>query len=392
MIDHLDRCQCTGCFSCVQKCPKHCISVIRDSEGFLVPQIDMEQCIHCQLCEQACPQLTPQPLHEPVKVYAAQIKDDTLLLKSTSGGVFALAARTVLGNGGVVFGVAMNDRGVVETISIEQEDDLHRLQGSKYVQANVGRTYVQAKQFLENGRDVLFSGTPCQIAGLYGYLGKSYENLCTIDIICHGVPSQELYGQYWEYLEHKRKQRLMQWSFRDKSSSEGWGKIDKLYFEKKAVFRRERLDSYTRAFLDGINFRESCYRCLYARGERVGDLTIGDYWGIENVHPDFFSLKGVSCVMVQTSKGRELVNQMEEHINLLPSRLEWVKRYNGNLSEPTKRSAERDAFYVNFRTMDMARFVRTYMKVPFQAGEYAKLLVPRTARRSIKQLINRFRK
>lgn len=390
MIDTLDPHKCTGCFACVQKCPKHCIAIIKDHEGFLAPKINAEVCIQCGLCEKACPQLTPQQLHEPRAAYAAKIRDDALLAKSTSGGVFALAARTILRGGGVVFGVAMDENGIVKTVFIEDEGELPRLQSSKYVQACVGNSYIQAKQFLDVGREVLFSGTPCQIAGLYGYLGKTYERLYTIDIICHGVPSQELHSAYRKYLERKRKQRLISWRFRDKSSDEGWAQIDRLVFEKKIVYQREMLDPYTRAFLEGVDYRESCYQCLYAKENRIGDLTLGDYWGIQTVHPEFFSMKGVSCVLATTEKGCRLINRMDDNIELLPSKLELIKQRNGNLVRPSRRCPERDSFYADFKMMRMEQFVRRHMRVPFDAKEYVYEIVPRSIRQKAKRILRQF--
>ena len=387
MIDRLDPHKCTGCFACAQKCPRGCISIVQDKEGFLSPEIDTTRCIQCEMCEKACPQLNPQPLQEPKAAYAAKIKDDLLLINSTSGGVFALAARTILRDGGVVFGVAMDDKGIAETVYIEDEAHIYRLQSSKYVQAYVGDTYIQAKKFLDEGREVLFSGTPCQIAGLYGYLGKAYERLYTVDIVCHGVPSQELYSAYRKYLEGKKKQRLKTWRFRDKSSDEGWAKIDRLGFEKKIVYQREMLDPYTRSFLEGINFRESCYQCSYARGERPGDLTLGDYWGIQKEHPAFFSTKGVSCVLAMTEKGCKLLERMSGQMELLSTKPEQIKKHNGNLLRPSKRPPERDMFYANFKCMRMDLFVKKHMRVPFDVKEYVYSIVPRSMRQKAKKFL-----
>ena len=196
MINKLERNKCTGCFACAQKCPKKCISIEKDDEGFLIPVIDYNQCIGCNICEGTCPQLKAVKKNLPIETYASYTRNEELLIQSTSGGIFAIAACTVLEDGGVVFGVEMTDDGIVRMCAIEKKEDLHKLQGSKYVQAFIGEAYIQVKEYLLADRIVLFSGTPCQIAGLKSFLGKTYEKLYTIEIVCHGVPSQETFSAY----------------------------------------------------------------------------------------------------------------------------------------------------------------------------------------------------
>ena len=383
MIDRLGSHKCTGCFACVQKCPKNCIAVMADDEGFWAPVVDKEQCVRCGLCEKACPQLTPQPLHEPIAAYAARIKDDDLLKKSTSGGVFALAARTILRDGGVVFGVAMDEKGIVEMVAIEDECDLHRLQGSKYVQANVGDAYVQAKRFLNAGREVLFSGTPCQIAGLYGYLGKEYDHLYTLDVVCHGVPSQELFSKYRSWLEKKFKKPILKWYFRDKKR-DGWAQIDRLELQGKTIYQRENLDPYTYTYLKSLNLRESCYECQFATAERCSDMTAGDYWGLRNHHPEFYSDKGVCLLVTNTQNGEKLLKRMHDDILLLKSEYAIMRKYNEGLVCKPTRPQLRDSFYREFRRKPMDQFVKEHMKVPFNVKEHLRKFVPHSLRLKVK--------
>lgn len=388
MINHLNGTQCTGCMACVQKCPQNCIEIKFDPEGFQIPVIIAEKCIDCHLCERTCPQLNPVELKQCTHAYAARVKDTSILKQSTSGGVFAAAALEILGSGGIVFGVEMTSEGKVQSTWIQSRDELFKLQGSKYVQAEVGNTYVKAKEFLNAGREVLFSGTPCQIAGLRKYLSRDYDNLYTIDLICHGVPSQELFRAYWKWMEKKHRQKLHRWSFRDKNV-DGWELADQLSFENKTVSQREMLDHYTLAFLKGSIYRESCYECRYAQGDRTGDLTLGDYWGIKKIHPDFFSPNGVSAVLVNSVQGEKLMSRIGPKLELIESSLEWMQQENGNLKAPSARPKERDTIYVNLHQKSFDEFLNTDLKVPFSPKERIKQFIPHEARQKIKKFLFR---
>lgn len=390
MIDKLNPKKCTGCFACAQKCPRNCIHIVKDVEGFYVPQIEMSECIGCEVCEKTCPQMNPVLLHKNIGAYAARMKNDEVLKLSTSGGIFAAAAIHILNEGGVVFGVEMTAEGVIRHTYIDSVEQLPILQGSKYVQSIIGDSYVKAKEFLVAGRSVLFSGTPCQIAGLRNYLQKTYDNLYTMDVICHGVPSQDFYLAYREWLEKKHGQKIKNWNFRDKSA-EGWNIVDKVYYEHKTVTQREMMDPFTRAFLDGYTYRESCYQCLYARGERIGDLTGGDYWGIKRHHPEFFSEKGISLLLVNTEQGKKLFDKISENLLFIPSKLEWMQEINGNLKRPTIRSTKRDIIYTNLHNKSMSQFVKEDLKVNASKADIARSIFPYKMRKQIKRLLSLWR-
>lgn len=385
MIDKLERNKCTGCFACAQKCPKKCISIEKDDEGFLIPVINHKQCIGCNICEGTCPQLNAVKKNMPIETYAAHARNEKLLIQSTSGGIFAIAAYAVLEDGGIVFGVEMTDDGFVRMCAIEKKEDLHKLQGSKYVQAYIGESYIQAKEYLLANRIVLFSGTPCQIAGLNSFLGKTYEKLYTIEIVCHGVPSQEMFSAYRAWLGQKLGSEIKHWYFRNKEK-DGWAQIDKLVLKDHSVYRRENLDPYTYSYLKSYNLRESCYECQFCSPERCADITVGDYWGLRNYHPDFYSELGVCLLLVNTEQGRDLLEKIRTSIALLPSDYEYMKKHNSGLVSKPQRPVQREKFYEDFKRKSMDAFVRQNMKVPFNMKEMLRQWIPHRVRLMVKDI------
>lgn len=385
MINKLERNKCTGCFACAQKCPKKCILIEKDDEGFLIPVIDHKQCIGCNICEGTCPQLKAVKKNLPIETYASYTRNENLLIQSTSGGIFAIAACTVLEDGGVVFGVEMTDDGIVRMCAIEKKEDLHKLQGSKYVQAFIGESYIQVKEYLLANRIVLFSGTPCQIAGLKSFLGKTYEKLYTIEIVCHGVPSQEMFSAYRAWLGQKLGSEINHWYFRNKEK-DGWAQIDKLVLKDHSVYRRENLDPYTYSYLKSYNLRESCYECQFCSPERCADITVGDYWGLKNYHPEFYSELGVCLLLVNTEQGRDLLEKIKTSIVLLPSDYEYMKKHNSGLVSKPQRPVQREKFYEDFKRKSMDAFVRQNMKVPFNMKEMLRQWIPHRVRLMIKDI------
>lgn len=385
MIDKLNPKKCTGCFACAQKCPRNCIHIVKDVEGFYVPQIEMSECIGCEVCEKTCPQMNPVLFHKNIGAYAARMKNDEVLKLSTSGGIFAAAAIHILNEGGVVFGVEMTAEGVIRHTYIDSVEQLPILQGSKYVQSIIGDSYVKAKEFLVAGRSVLFSGTPCQIAGLRNYLQKTYDNLYTMDVICHGVPSQEIFSAYRAWLGQKLGSEIKHWYFRNKEK-DGWAQIDKLVLKDHSVYRRENLDPYTYSYLKSYNLRESCYECQFCSPERCADITVGDYWGLRNYHPDFYSELGVCLLLVNTEQGRDLLEKIKTSIALLPSDYEYMKKHNSGLVSKPQRPVQREKFYEDFKRKSMDAFVRQNMKVPFNMKEVLRQWIPHRVRLMVKDI------
>lgn len=294
---------CTGCRTCEQLCPKQCISMKSNGEGFLVAEVDESVCVNCGLCRKRCPQNNIPEKHSPIEVLAARYKDNDKLRNSASGGAFAAMAQYVLSQGGTVFGAAYQVDWSVGHIAVYDEKNLYKLQGSKYVQSDTLHTYSEVRALLDEGKKVLFSGTSCQIGGLRAFLRKDYDNLLTVDLICHGVASPLLFRKYIEWLGQKVKGKILFYNFRDKTG--GWGLGYKT--KTKTKTKPSNLDPYYYHFLKGDTYRECCYRCNYCSQARVGDITIGDYWGIEQAHPSFYSTKGVSVVLLNNRQSHKAV-------------------------------------------------------------------------------------
>lgn len=311
MIRILDNSQCCGCEACRNICPRQCILMKEDNEGFLYPEVNFSDCIDCGLCERVCPVLNPSKERIPVVVYAAKHYDDNIRLASSSGGVFTFIAEKVIDEGGVVFGARFNDQWGVIHDYVETKEKLSCFRGSKYVQSRIGDTYKQVLLFLQSGRKVLFTGTSCQIAGLKLFLRKEYDNLLTVDIICHGVPSPKVWKRYLNEITLIDGLQVTDISFRNKHK--GWRdfslKVDMQ--GKKLYLRSFKSDLYFDFFLSNMILRPSCYSCPAKSGKSCSDITLGDFWGIENVCPEFDDDKGCSVALLYNPKVKFLIEGME---------------------------------------------------------------------------------
>lgn len=365
---------CTGCRACEQLCPKRCISMKSNEEGFLVAEIDESVCINCGLCQKRCPQNNMPEKHSPVKVLAVRYKKKMELKDSASGGAFVALAHRVLEENGVVFGAAYGEDWKVGHIAVRKEEDLYKLQGSKYVQCDTLHTYSEVKTLLSEGKKILFSGTPCQIGGLRSFLRKDYDNLFTVDLICHGVASPKLFQKYIEWLGKETKGKILYYNFRDKSG--GWGLGYKAKTKTKTKTKTANLDPYYYHFLKGDTYRECCYRCRYCTQERISDITVGDYWGIEREHPKFYSTKGVSVMLLNTEKALNCFEQAKLMFYIQESTFEQASRQNHNLLYPTKRPQMRDTVYNRLNEMDTTEYFNTVLKAPDRLADRIKGLLP----------------
>ncbi len=312
--------KCTGCSACFNICPANAISMKKDREGFLSPKIDFEKCIHCGLCNGVCPSLYPPPRDEQFplpKVYAAWNKNEKVRLESSSGGIFSALAEYFLEKKGYVCGAAFDENNKLNHIIVSNRRDFKKLRGSKYVQSEIGSTFKEIKELLEKDRWVLFSGTPCQAAGLRNYLKKDYEKLLVIDIVCHGVPSSLVFEKYLKEVEAEKKKGIKKISFRDKSV--GWKNPRFVLKTEKGLdlINKELYeDTFGRGFLTNMLLGHPCTNCEYSEFRKVSDLTLGDFWGVWNYKLELDDNKGTSNVMINNEKGLFYINKIKKDLAL----------------------------------------------------------------------------
>ncbi len=392
MLKLKDKAQCCGCASCAQVCPKHCITMQADDEGFLYPQIDQEKCAHCGLCEKSCPVLNVQPEEEgKPKAYAAYSKNEDQRQCSSSGGIFSLLAEQILNAGGVVIGAEMaEDCRSVRHVAIESKDELYRLQGSKYQQSQTGMIYARAKQYLTEGRQVLFSGTPCQVEGLKSYLKKGDANLLCVDLICHGAPSPKLWAKYVDYREKRAGAQVRRTFFRHKKY--GWKAYAVLLeFSNNTVYEQTlQTDSYMQMFLQNICLRPSCYQCQFKKMHRVSDITLADFWGCQSVCPEMDDDKGLSAVMVHSEKGQKAINALQDQAVWKQVDVEQVVAGNSSMVKSCEKPPMRDAFMQEMDGISMRRLGKKYLKrVSIKAMVAAKVknMVPQRVKKFLKSTL-----
>ncbi len=337
------RNECTGCGACFNICPKGAITMLENEYGFSYPEIDSKKCINCGLCKKSCPQLSLEKLnwHAPKEVYAMYSRNYAINKASTSGGMARTFYENIIKLKGIAYGCNnINKDAKIEFIRVDKIEDLQLLQGSKYVQANINDMFIQVKKDILNNRKVIFIGTPCQVAGLKAFLNKEYENIFLIDIICHGVPSQKLLFEDLQSndIDISKATKII---FR-----EGKNYKIKVYDGAKEIFcQPANKNNYLINFLKGRISRESCYNCKFATSSRISDITIGDYWGLDkrckiaNMKND-----GISLVMINSNKGKELINICKNEINIEKRNFEEASKENSQLNYPTKENKEHITF------------------------------------------------
>lgn len=380
--------RCTGCRACEQLCPKNAIEIIENEEGFFEPKINKEKCINCGICLKSCPQGNKNIVtNMPIVAYAAKNKDIEQLKKGSSGSIFRIIANYVLEKNGVVYGVALNEKFEAEMIRVDKKEDLAKVMGSKYVQSNTLNTFLLAKKDLENNKIVLYTGTSCQIGGLKEFLNKGYKNLITIDLICHGVPSPKLFQNYIGWLEKSNKSKVKNINFRNKENSDT-GKIKVEFKNRKYITIEPRLSPYYQSYIDGKVSREACYECKYASYKRIGDITLGDYWGVEKVHKNFNSDMGVSAILINTKTGQELFDEVKDNIEYIKTDIDKIARFNCNLCKPTYRPNVRTKIYKNLGKIDFILYSKKYLKYKKEPKILLKNITPLKIRRQLKGKLN----
>ena len=365
MIEIQNRGDCSGCAACAAACPRQAIEMNADQEGFLYPVINSAKCIDCGICDNMCQAKNMIKRKREPLAYACWNKNDSVRMCSSSGGVFYVLAEFIIAHGGVVFGAAFDSM-----------DQVYRLQGSKYVQSIIGRTYIEAKKLLDEGRYVLFTGTPCQIDGLLHYLCHDYELLYTQDIICHGVPSPIVWKRYLNYQEQQYKKPLVREplpSFRRKE--EGWKRYSiSLSFDKDIEYRKyHKEDCYMQAFLKNLSLRPSCYECHSKTKIRNSDITLADFWGIEHMLPEMFDNKGTSLVLTNSEKGKHLFELLKSRLHWREVDFEEAVSHNTPAFQSVARPKKREAFYDRLGTMPFDRLVKRAILPPIYKRIYWKI-------------------
>lgn len=346
MIEIIEKKHCCGCHACFNICSKNAISMVEDEKGFKYPKVDKEKCIDCGLCEKVCPILNNKKIENKPRSYACINKDEEIRMQSTSGGIFTLLATAIINKGGVVFGACFDEEFGVHHTYCESIEDLGKYRGSKYIQSDIGLSYKKAKEFLDQGRKVLFTGTPCQIEALRSFLGKEYDNLYLQDIICHGVPSPLVWDKYKLYREEKANSKMKKMSFRSKKNTT-WSSYNiNMDFDNDTSYTmNHNNDVYMKAFLKHLSLRESCTDCKFKKNNRISDITLADFWGIQNIKPEMDDGKGTSLVIVNSKKGQELLDMIQD--SMICEEVEFEKAISGNPSFNTtsKANSNADKFY-----------------------------------------------
>ncbi len=351
---------CMGCYACENICSLKCISMISDSEGFWYPKVDYKCCIYCRKCVDVCPIINKNLVDNVPIAFACINKNDNVRLKSSSGGIFTLFAEKVIKDGGIVFGVSFNQNFEVEHNFTETLEGFESFLGSKYVQSKIGDSYIQVKCFLEKGRKVLFTGTPCQIGGLYKFLNRTYNNLFTIDIICHGVPSPLIWEKYIKYREKKSRLPITKINFRNKT--EGWRLYSMSFLFKNNSEYRQTLDKdlYMKIFLQNICLRPSCYACEFKSLHRQSDITLADFWGIKNILPDMDDNKGTSLVFINSKYGQEMFYHIVNNIFFKEVDINKSVKYNMAAIKSIESNPKRELFFNDLEKIPFDKLLKKY--------------------------------
>lgn len=354
MIDKVGV-QCTGCQACAARCPKTCISFVDDNSGFQYPDIDFNACINCNLCEKVCQALSKHKNEVHSKSFAVQYKDKAR--NSSSGGVFSYLAKHIISSKGVVYGATFNRKNGIEHVRVDNHNDIQLLCGSKYVKSIISESIFKSiKEDLKTGREVLFVGTPCQVSGLQFFLKEKYDNLIAVDLICHGVPSRRLFLDFLKYCEKLRHKKIAGFSFRD--NRDGWNNVFKstiIYSDGTEEYNTALSNLWNRIFFSEKATRPNCNDCQFANMNRVGDITLGDFWGLKE-EKMFNKSAGVSLVLCNNDRAIRLI----EESGMTFVHASTCEEEHPNLFHPTKPNAKRDEFMKFYLENGFSKAMKRY--------------------------------
>lgn len=400
MIEISNKIDCCGCWACESICPKSCISMLEDEEGFRYPQVDKNVCIDCHLCEKVCPVINVQPeVKHGQHGYLLQLKDDAIRKESTSGGSFTAIASWVIQHGGVVYGAAfdgMDNR--VKHCAATTLAELGKFRNSKYVQSDIGDTYKDIKRNLQEGKWVAMSGTPCQIEGLVHYLRKPYDKLVLIDVVCYGIPSPGIFSDYLDYMQKKIGGHFKKVLFREKRLCYNYTSFS-LYNENPKLDYHKGVESepFMRSFFSDMNVRPSCYDCKFKKRYRVSDFTIWDCYDVKQFSKNFDDA-GTNRVLVHTEKGMRILDEIKDSVKLEEYKdLDYLIADEIAMVKSVPMSPKRSAFFLDYQNMEFDAFINKWFpttwkvrlnsflrKTAFRLGVYneAKRLIKKIIRKS----------
>ena len=378
MIEIKEKQNCCGCTACVAICPKNCISMIEDNEGFLYPDVDRDRCTSCGACEKVCPILNQKPEQKfNQNAYIVQNKDQKVLRESTAGGAFTAIARYILKHNGVVFGVELNESFVARHIYVETEEELARFRNSKYVQSDIGGgTFKQVKTFLNQGKTVCFSGTPCQIEGLKSYLQHDYDNLVTVDVVCRAVPSPLIFKKYLEYQEKKLVDHIQEVRFRDKHYGYKYSTMNIITDKNHGDYHQGvESDPWLRAFFSNICDRPSCHTCHFRKRYRVSDFTIWDCFNVGRFSKELDNDKGATKVLVHTGKGKKIFKSITKEFHYIQEDPMDIVASTKEMRESILPNQNRNAFFTDANQMDGVQLFQKYFPntIKVKAEHYFRL-------------------
>jgi len=349
--------------------------MIEDNEGFFYPKVDDVKCIKCGLCEKVCPIINNKERVNNTEAYACINNNEDIRNESSSGGIFTLLSESIINNGGVVFGAGFDEELDLVHSYTDKIEGLAKFRGSKYLQSKIGDTYQQTKEFLDKGIMVLFSGTPCQIDGLLSYLRKEYDNLICVDIICHGVPSPKVFKMYRTELEKKYGATTRKITFRSKEHS--WRQYSVLFsFNNNTNYSTKMNQNiFMRGFLQDLYLRPSCYNCKSKTLNRLSDLTIADFWGVENIVPEIDDDKGTSLVLVNSDKGKKVFQKLQGKMIMKQVDCGQAIKYNSSAIKSVNLNTKREKFFkaLDCQSCEISELINKYTKISFAKKVYHKI-------------------
>lgn len=352
-----NKSECSGCTACMNICPRNAIKMEYDDEGFKYPVIDKEKCINCGACYNICPNIKKDESNTILKAYGVKHKDEKERLTSRSGGVFVALSDYILNQNGVVYGAELTKNFTVIHSRATNKEERNKFKGSKYIQSDMANIIKSVEQDLKANKKVLFSGTPCQVSAVKACIrGKYKDNLYTCDLICHGVPSETIFQKFLKYIEEKQNKKIKNFIFRDKRF--GWeSHYETFIFEDDT----ELTTQYFRNLFYGHHIlRPSCYNCNYANTHRPADITIADFWGIDKVNPKFMDRNGVSLVIINNEKGKEIFEQIKEDITTINCSLEDCVKYTYTLTNATPITENRQEFWEDYKNEEFDYIINKY--------------------------------